>query len=391
MQNRADILIIGGGCVGCSIAFWSAKLSPKSRIVLLEKTHIAWGTTGKSTAIIRQHYSNPSTARIALNSLNVFENFSKVVGGDAGFVRTGFLAVTGTEDSEGLRKNVEMQRKVGIETRLVEPAEIEKLQPGANVKDIAVGAYEPRSGYADPIATTKSFATAAERLGVRILEGTKALEITVDKGDVKGVRTETMEIEADKVVNAANVWCNDVMPSNHSKLPIRALREQNCIFSRPPTFKTQLAAWDDLQNRIYLRPEGKNRVLVGSIDPNLPSLENPDQMIEGVDQDTVLAYSEKLSNRFPEMAMGSWKSGFSGAYDVTPDWHPILDESNEVRKLFLAVGFSGHGFKLSPIIGKLMAQLILTGSKPEDLRPFAASRFRDGTLLGGQYAANILG
>ncbi len=391
MQNRADIVIIGGGCIGCSIAFWSAKLSPKSRIVLLEKTHIAWGTTGKSTAIIRQHYSNPSTARIALNSLNVFENFSKVVGGDAGFIRTGFLAVTGTQDSEGLRKNVEMQRKVGIETRLVEPAEIEKLQPGANVKDIAVGAYEPRSGYADPITTTKSFAIAAERLGVRILEGTKALEITVDKGNVKGVRTETMEIEADKVVNAANVWCNDVMPSNHSKLPIRALREQNCIFSRPPTFKTQLAAWDDLQNRIYLRPEGKNRVLVGSIDPNLPPIENPDQMVEGVDQETVLAYSEKLSNRFPEMAMGNWKSGFSGAYDVTPDWHPILDESNEVRKLFLAVGFSGHGFKLSPIIGKLMSQLILTGSKPEDLTPFAASRFRDGTLLRGQYAANILG
>lgn len=391
MQQKADLVVIGGGCIGCSIAFWAAKLSPKSRIVLLEKTHIAWGTTGKSTAIIRQHYSNASTARIALNSLKVFENFSQVVGGDAGFVRTGFLAVTGAEDSEGLRRNVEMQQSVGIETRLVEPAEIEKLQPGANVRDIVVGAYEVKSGYADPVATTKSFAAAAERLGVRVLEGTKVLEITVDGEDVKGIRTETMEIEADKVVNAANVWCNDVMPENHSRLPIRAHREQNCIFGRPQTFNTRLVVWGDLQNRIYFRPEGASQVLVGSIDSNLPPIENPDQMIEGVDQDAVLAYSEKLSNRFPAMAMGSWQSGFSGAYDVTPDWHPILDESNEVRNLFLAVGFSGHGFKLSPIVGKLMAQLILTGSKSEDLRPFAVNRFRDGKLVGRQYAANILG
>lgn len=389
MAEIADIVIVGGGCVGCSIALHAAKLEPRLKIILVERQHVGWGATSRSTAIVRQHYSNPVTARMALESLRVFENFHETIGGEAGFNRTGFILAVGSRDEEALKRNVEMQRGIGIETSIIGPSEIEKLQPGANVKDIAAAAFEPRSGYADPSATTKSFAEAAEKLGVTVLEQTKVLEILEDGGRVKGVRTERGEIAAKRVVNAANVWANQIMPRDHTSLPIRVLREQSCVFVKPRDFTTGLTVWGDFLRGFYFCPRGTDRLVAGSLESNLPELDDPDNC-EGVDYGTVISYSEKLFNRFPAMARGQWERGWSGPYDVTPDWHPILDESKEVEGLYLAVGFSGHGFKLSPAVGKLMAHLIVDREKPHDAAIFSASRFQEGQLVKGQYESNII-
>jgi sarcosine oxidase subunit beta len=389
LLESGDIVIVGGGCVGCSIAFHAAKLQQSLKIILVERQHVGWGATGKSTAIIRQHYSNPVTARMALESLKVFENFPEIIGGESDFMRTGFILAVGPRDEDGLRRNVEMQRNIGVETSILGPGEIEKLQPGANVTDIAAAAFEPRSGYADPVATTKSFAAAAEKLGVKILEQTRVLEILENAGRVKGVKTERGEITAERVVNVANVWANQVMPRKHSRLPIRVLREQSCIFVKPREFTTRLTVWGDFLGGFYFCPRGMDRLVAGSLESNLPELDDPDNC-EGVDYGTVMSYSEKLFNRFPAMARGRWERGWSGPYDVTPDWHPILDESREMEGLYLAVGFSGHGFKLSPAVGNLMAQLLVEGKKPQDLAIFSASRFREGKLLTGQYESNIV-
>ncbi len=375
--------------MGCSIAFHAAKLKQGLKIILVERQHVGWGATGRSTAIVRQHYSNPVTARMALESLKVFENFHEIIGGEAGFTRTGFILAVGPRDKDGLERNVKMQRSVGIDTSIIGPDEIEKLQPGANVKDIAAAAFEQGSGYADPSATTKSFAEAAEKLGVKILEQTTVLETIEEAGRVKGVRTERGEIAAERVVNAANVWANQVLPPKHSKLPIRALREQSCVFVKPREFTTKLTVWGDFLSGFYFCPKGTDRLLVGSLDSNLPELDDPDNC-EGVDYATVMSYSEKLINRFPAMVQGRWERGWSGPYDVTPDWHPILDESGEIDGLYLAVGFSGHGFKLSPAVGKLMAELLVEDKKPNELTVFSANRFSEGKLLTGQYESNIV-
>jgi sarcosine oxidase subunit beta len=389
MIDSPDLLIVGGGCIGCSIALHAARLDPKLKIMLLERQHVAWGSTGRSTAIVRQHYSNPETARMALESLKVFESFPTAVGGESGFTRTGFLLGVGEKDEPQLRRNVEMQRGLGIETSVLEPGEIAKLQPGVNVSDLVAAAYEPGSGYADPVATTQSFAKAAEKLGVKILEQTKVLEILESSGTVRGVRTENGEIHAKAVVNAANAWANQIMPRNHTRLPIRVLREQSCIFLRPKDLGTQLTIWGDFVNGFYFCPKGPDQLLTGSLESNLPEIEDPDNC-EGVEYQTVEVYSGKLVHRLPAMAHGRWERGWSGQYDVTPDWHPILDESQETKGLYIAAGFSGHGFKLSPAVGKRMAEFIVKGRKPEDLLIFRGSRFNEGKQLTGQYASNII-
>ncbi len=375
--------------MGCSIAFHTAKLQQNLKIILIERQHVGWGATGRSTAIVRQHYSNPVTARMALESLKVFENFPEIIGGEAGFTRTGFILAVGPRDEDGLKRNVDMQRGIGIDTSIIGPDEIEKLQPGANVKDIAAAALEPRSGYADPSATTRSLAAAAEKLGVKILEQTKALEILEDAGRVKGVMTERGEIAAERVVNAANVWANQILPRKHSKLPIRVLREQSCVFVMPRELTTKLTVWADFLKGFYFCPRGTDRLVAGSLESNLPELDDPDNC-EGADYATVMSYSEKLFNRFPAMAQGRRERGWSGPYDVTPDWHPIPDESRETEGLYLAVGFSGHGFKLSPAVGNLMAQLLVQGKKSQDLEMFSSSRFSEGKLLTGQYESSIV-
>ncbi len=375
--------------MGCSIALHAAKLQRGLRIILLERQHVGWGATGRSTAIVRQHYSNPVTAKMALESLKVFENFHQTIGGEAYFRRTGFILAVGPRDEEALRRNVEMQRGIGIETSVIGPNDIEKRQPGANVQDIAAAAFEPRSGYADPSLTTKSFAAAAEKLGVKVLEQTRVSEIIENGGRVSGVKTDRGEIAAERVVNAANVWANQILPLKHSRLPIRVLREQSCVFLKPREFTTNLTVWGDFPSGFYFCPQSSDRLVAGSLESNLPELDDPDNC-EGVDYETVMSYSQKLFNRFPAMAQGRWERGWSGPYDVTPDWHPILDESKEVEGLYLAVGFSGHGFKLSPAVGSRMAELLVEGKKPGDLEIFSANRFSEGRPVRGQYESNII-
>jgi sarcosine oxidase subunit beta len=326
---------------------------------------------------------------MALESLQVFENFETMVGGESGFTRVGFMLGVGEKDAAVLRRNVEMQRGLGVETSVLDPSEISKLQPGVNVSDLVAAAYEPRSGYADPVATTKSFATAAEKLGVKVLEQTKVEEIIASSGKVRGVRIGQSEIRADRVVNAANVWANRIMPMAHAKLPIQALREQSCIFLKPKDFATNLTVWGDFTIGFYFCPKGAEQLLTGSLDSNLPHVDDPDNC-EGVEYQTVESYSSKLVHRIPAMAHGRWERGWSGVYDVTPDWHPILDESEEVEGLYIAAGFSGHGFKLSPAVGKRMAEFIVTKRKPQDLEIFRASRFAEGKRLSGQYESNII-
>jgi sarcosine oxidase subunit beta len=201
MPTTADVIVVGGGINGASIAFNLAQRGVK--VALVEKTFIAGGPTGRSSAIIRQHYSNKVTARMASRSLRIFQNFGQVVGGECDFRQTGFLLGARAEDLEALNANVALQQSVGINTRVVSPEEIGEIEPFMSLAGIMAAAYEPESGYADPASTTNTYARRAKELGATLMLNTKALAVNIEKGRVAGLTTDKGTLAAGAVVVVA--------------------------------------------------------------------------------------------------------------------------------------------------------------------------------------------
>jgi len=378
MISKAEIVIIGGGCVGTSIAYHLGK-EGGSGVVLLEKDHLAWGATGKSSAIVNMGVWNASKPlmKMLVESIEIFHNFPEAIGGNSGFTQTGWMGVAGAAQVQRVEKTVHIQKEVGANSQLLSAQEVKDIESRIYTDDVSLGIYEPTSGYADPVETTNSFARQAEKNGVQILTGVQVTKIMTEGGRVSGVETNQGPIKASKVVNAANVWAKELFAGLGVKIPIDPTRKQVCLFKRPTNFGKAHMVTDDFVNDIYMKPEGE-QTLVGEIEaPGLPI--NPDSYNEGIDSDRVLRYSQKVVHRFPEMGAATSKGGYSGPYDVSPDGHPILDEVPNVSGLYCAVGMSGHGFRFSPVTGRLMAEFILHGKTTGvDIREFRLSRFVEG-------------
>ncbi|MBI4642040.1 MAG: FAD-binding oxidoreductase [Candidatus Tectomicrobia bacterium] len=392
MIHTADIVIIGGGVMGCSIAYHLAKQGFKN-IILLEKDFLGSGSTGKSTAIVRTHYSHEVTARMALKSLRVFENFKEIVGESAGFVQTGFAVVVPERDLKGLQRNVQMHQKIGINTALLSADDLKRMEPRLFIEDLAAAAYEPESGYADPSATTFAFAYRARDMGAKIFQGAEVIDINVEHGKVVSVMTKEMEISTRLVVNAAGPWARRVGRMVGIDLPLEASRHQIATIRRSQEAEATHTIYGDFVHAIYLRPESGALSLLGSLGSREEEWVDPDQYRKDVDFSFVNEISERLCQRFPSMIGSLSQGGWAGLYTVTPDWHPILDQIPGIEGCYCAVGFSGHGFKLSPVIGEMMAELILKGKTSDpaiDITLFRAGRFAEKALIKGIYEYGVL-
>lgn len=390
MSQLFDVIIIGGGIMGCSTAFQLAQRGVK--VALLEKGAIGAGPTGKSSAIIRQHYSNELTARMAYHSLHVFQNFAEVVGGECGFTQCGFLIVVAEADKAGLEANVAMQQKIGIETRLVEPNEIKKLMPGLNAENL-YGAYEPQSGYADPYLTVTSYAQAARRLGATIHQETQVTGIRMAEGKVQGVETDKGAFDAPVVLNCTGAWGAQVAKLADVTVPIDACRVQVSLFRRPPGEEARHPVVADFERAIYFRPETGDLTLVGLIDPQeAAAIVNPDRFSENVSDAFVLESGERLVLGYPAMERSESVGGYASLYAITPDWHPIVDELPAGSGFYVCSGFSGHGFKLGPAVGQMLADLVMGVAEPEfEVAMFRNGRFASNQAVHGQYEYSIVG
>ncbi|HEX6482633.1 MAG TPA: FAD-binding oxidoreductase [Ktedonobacteraceae bacterium] len=392
MSETTDIIIIGGGVMGASIAYHLAKQGVR-RILLLERQAICSGTTGRSGAIVRQHYSNEFSIRMAKESLAVFQQFDEVIGGDAGFLTTGMVVMVGELGTEALRANVQLQQEQGVNTLLIEPQEISELAPGYSDKDIALACYEPETGVADPMATTSSFASHASDYGATIREGETVTGILTLNNQVQGVQTTRGEVYAPVVVLAANVWSAALARAIGMNLPILATRHPMLALRRPNDFggrQGMHAVGLDLTRQIYLRPDLGGMTLVGSTE-NVFTPVNPDNYAQGLTEEEISDFRARAAGSIPALARAVPRGSWAGIYDDTPDFHPILDRLPAYEELYCAVGFSGHGFKLSPVVGQWMAELILTGNKPDDMKPFAFDRFARGAEISPRYPSGVLG
>ena len=386
MQETADIVIIGGGVMGCSMLYHLARQGV-GRPLLLERQVLGAGSTGRSQAICRMHYSNPITTSLAWDSLQVYANFDDRVGGDSGFVKTGYLVAVEEADRPGLELNVAMQQELGVNTRLIDPAELRELVPMLEAYPGEGLAWEPDSGYANPYLVTTSYAARARDLGAEIATRTAATGIEIAGGRVQAVLTEQGRVATPVAVVAAGPWANRLTADLGVDLPLIPVRHQVALATRPPGLLPEHPIVGDIAQSFSFRPESPTLTMVGFGEDEV-ELDNYD---EGIDPADAASAMERLIRRMPGMSQSYYRGGWAGLFTTTPDWHPILDRVPGVAGLFCAVGFSGHGFKLAPAIGQAMAELITEGQAASvDLTPLRFSRFAEGDLLASRYRYRVL-
>ncbi|HXN21705.1 MAG TPA: FAD-dependent oxidoreductase [Candidatus Dormibacteraeota bacterium] len=386
-MHNVDAIVIGAGINGASIAYNLAKRGYKN-VAIVERSTIASGGTGKSAAIVRQHYSNEVLIRMVKRSRDVFEFFADEIGGSAGFVKTGWLFFVPDQVVEGFKKNIEMQKKFGIKTSVVSKDEALQIAPQVDPTDAAGIAYEPDSGYADPYESTVSYIHAARALGARLFQSSPVQAIRLNNGKIAGVVTAKAEFSTRIVVNASGPWANVIGKMVGLSYPIQVTREQEVLLRPQKPTDCPKVSVSDMCNAIYFHPFGKE-LLVGRGFPKEYEEVDPDNYREGSDSEFLEEAAERVAKRIPAMASAMILKGYSGLYDVTPDWHPIICGHPELEGFFTAVGFSGHGFKLAPAVGEALAELITTGKNTIiDLSPFRAERFATGEVFTAAYGGN---
>ena len=387
MTNTADAVIIGGGVMGCSILYNLAEQG-FTNTLLLERDVLASGSTGKSQAILRMHYSNEVTARLAWGSLDIFKNFEELTGAPSGYTRTGYFLIVGSEDRQAMRENVAMHRRLGIASEVVSIEDMRELAPMLAVEGDEAFAYESESGYADPYSVTLGYANRARDMGAQVRDGAAVTGIEVTGGRVTAVETADERIETRIAVVAAGPWSDRLLRGVGVDAPIRPLRHQVVVLRRPPGPDADHPIIGDNPNGFSARPDIGNLTMIGAGEDEFV---NADTFNQGVDMDVVRPAFEGIARRIPAMSRAVFRGGWSGAFTVTPDWHPILDSIDGIDGLYCAIGFSGHGFKESPMIGKAMAELITKGSAEcVDISMLNFDRFRTGDLLRSRYSMQVL-
>lgn len=376
MRKSAEVVVVGGGAVGTSTAYHLAALGARG-VLLLERHHLAAGATGKSGALVRMHYTNEAESRLAVESWRVFRDFDAVVGGACGFEAVGFVQLVGPPHADALRRNVERQRRLGIDTRVVSAADVRELLPGCRVDDVGAAAWEPGSGFADPCATTFAFAEAARRRGVEIVTGCGVSRIDTQRGRVVAVETAHGRVETPVVVLAAGAWALPLLAPLGLELGLTPFRIQVSIFRWPAGFTRRHPAVIDARHGSWLRPEGAASTLIG-VELGAGHAD-PDAYHEGVDADYVARCRTALAARWPLFADAPMRGGWAGMIMMSADGRPIIDRVPSVDGLYAMLGDSGTSFKTSPAVGRCLAEWIVDG-KPvtADLSPFRAARFAEG-------------
>src|SRR5437016_1772 len=379
LPQEAEVVVVGSGCMGASIAFHLARRDVD--VILLEKGHVAGGATGHSGALVRQRYEARIGIRFARQSLAFFRRFEKETGFSCDFRTTGFLSGTRERDLPAFDALLELLRSEGVRAERLTPSDAKAMEPQLEVADYAALVHDPDAGYADPIATAHGFAAAAAVEGAKVFDDRTVASIATKSGRVVGLKVHGAELlKSVRVVVAAGNWTGDLVAAVGSHLPIRYVRGEVAILRRPIDFGPPPRIHFDFYGNTYSRPDGEKDTLAGYMDTDPRKTIRDHDLVETLRATTARDIRTRLAKRFPRMAEAQPRGGWAGAYDVTPDSYPILDRVGP-EGLFVAVGFSGHGFKLSPEVGRLVAEHVATDRRPELLEPLRASRFADGSPI----------
>jgi sarcosine oxidase subunit beta len=381
MSPTFDLLLLGGGAHGASLAF---HLSARGlKVAVLEKKTLAAGATGRSSGLVRMHYDLEAEARLAWESFQWFRDWKERVGGESGFTRTGFLQLVKREHVDALKANTAMLQRIGVPTMLITAEDVKRLAPALVTDDFDLAAYEPESGYADPVSTAASLMNAAKARGAVLVQDCAVTGITLHSGRVSGVTTTRGGFSAPIVVNAAGAWAKQICQMAGVDLPLGTWSHDVLFAVRPPELRLPHPTVIDFPNSMYFRPEG-SLTLVGLEDGN-PLNEDPDGDTDHARAGFVERAIDRLCKRIPAMERGALQSAHGGYDGITPDQHPAIGPIGP-EGFWLDCGFSGTGFKISPAVGLCLSEWILDGApKTVDISLFTPTRFEKGIHLVSEH------
>ncbi|MFY1846919.1 NAD(P)/FAD-dependent oxidoreductase [Achromobacter dolens] len=389
-MKRYDVIVIGAGVVGSSVAFHLAALGANS-VLVLDRATVGAGTTAQSSGILRTHYSVRENVELARRSWGAFTDFAAYVGDEdaaSGLVRCGYLIAAADDDKRApLAEALAQQQAQGIPVQRLDAAQARDLLPIADFRDAALIGFEPDAGFADAYLVATSFARAARRRGVTIRENVAVHGLSWQGGRVTGVATSEGDYACGVVVSTQNIWSAELAAWTGLALPLAPERHAVLALEcAAAPYAYSMPVYKDLATpgMLYCRSYGGSQMLVseGTAGETLAS----GQTEQGdISLDYVAAVGEQVAARFPAYAEAGLAASWTGVYDVTPDWNPVLGRIDGVEGLVAGFGFSGHGFKLSPAVGRVLAQEALGLATDVPLAPYALARFARRALLKGRY------
>ncbi|MBC8727752.1 NAD(P)/FAD-dependent oxidoreductase [Paraburkholderia sp. UCT2] len=389
-MKHYDHIVIGAGVIGTSVAFHLSNLGARN-VLVLDRATIGAGTTSQSSGILRTHYSVKENVELARKSWSVFNDFAAYLEDEeasCGLVKCGYMIVAGEGDKlEPLRASLNQQKEQGIPLEILSAQQAGELLPIAQFEDAALIGYEPEAGFADAYLTATSFARAARRRGVTIKENVTVNKLVIRDGKVSGVSTSAGDFTAQSVISTQNIWTPELAGWTGRKLPVAPERHAVLALEcREAPYTFSMPVFKDLasQGMLYHRSYGGNQMLVseGVVGEKLTAAETEQGDIP---MDYIVDVGAQVAERFTAYETAGIASSWTGVYDVTPDWNPVLGALPGVEGLILGYGFSGHGFKLSPTVGKVLAQSALGLATDVSLLPYSIERFSTGALLTGKY------
>jgi len=381
VKTSADVVIIGGGCMGASVAYYLSRLGQTNVILLEREDQLGTGSTGRNAGGVRHQFSHQANVRLSIESIHLFEEFAEVIGSPIDFHQDGYLFLLAeAAHVEAFRLAVTMQRALGVAVDWLSPDEAATLAPGVGVDGIRAATFCSRDGICDPNGVTMGLASAARRAGVEVRRGCEVTGIRMDGSRVAGVETTTGPIATRTVVNATGAWAAAIGMMADVALPVAPLRRHIFIAAPPaegvwPTSRIMVI---DFATSFYFHREGAN-LLFGMGDPT-----QREGFVVTVNWQVLEDIAPVAARRLPAFADATILKAWAGLYEMTPDAMPIIGRTGP-EGFFTIAGFSGHGFQHSPAAGRILADII-TGRHPQcDVSPFSLERFAmaSGVAEGG--------
>lgn len=390
-MRTCDVLVIGAGLMGCASAF---ELARRGHRVLVAERGAAPGTetTAKSGAIIRAHYGVPELVQMALEANKRFQRFGELFGGDAGWTPCGYAVLVDQNDVLTLQLNIEMHRQLGVEVELLAPGAFRQMAPQVKTEDVALVAWEPNGGYASPAQTVRSFAEGAAKHGAEFRFGAPVVGAKAEGAGWQVELGDGTQVSCGQVVICTGNWSRGVGELFGLHLPVRPMRAQIVVLERPASFRGTFPVVSDLINLAYFRADGEGGMWVGSSDSAdlqdfqaVPVRHGAVEHDPEADARAIGDAKTKAALRFEgidALDKGGVQRAFCGLYETTPDWQPIIDSFESVH---VAVGFSGHGFKLATVMGEEMACRVEGTDSPFPTEIFDLARFDEGRLIASKW------